>query len=356
MLITKQTDLDKLCEHLAQEKVIAIDTEFVREKTYYPILSLIQLATSTQICVIDALVGLDLSTIKDILSAPSVLKIFHAAKQDIEVLYNHFKCVPLNIFDTQIAAQFTGFIDPPSYDKLVQKYCGVAISKQHQFSDWLRRPLSPSQLEYALGDVTYLIEMKNKLSDEINAKNMLTWLAEENKALENYTYKSPQAIDYFGKFLKSFKSTQALSQVYVLLKAREQQAEALNKPRNFILRDEPLIEIVKRKTLGEAMSKQLNLTEQEFIKQAENPALHSMVKEYVRRASTRLEVDIAKLEALKTLLVKKSQEHGISASLIANRNDLSQLVIGQTEGLRVLTGWRKLAFGDDSIKLLQTNR
>lgn len=352
MLITSQDELNKFCEHLLEERVIAVDTEFVREKSYYPILSVIQIGTSKQICAIDALANLDLSDILKVLINRSVLKIFHAAKQDIEVLHNHFKQIPLNIFDTQIAAQFAGAADTPSYDKLVQKYCGVTISKQHQFSDWLKRPLSASQIEYALGDVTYLIEIKNLLTADIKAKGMLEWLDEENKALENYTYKAPQPIDYLGKFLNSFKRTQSLSRAYVLLEAREKQAEATDKPRNFILRDEAIIEAVKRHTLGDYLSKKLNISEQEFLTQAENPAIHKMVKEYAKASSKRIEVDTEIYEKLKSVLAESASLLGLSPSLIANRNDLTLLANGKAKETKVMTGWRRIAFGHVAIEAL----
>jgi ribonuclease D len=351
MLITKQDELDKLCAYLVNEKVIAIDTEFVRERTYYPILSLIQIATSTHIFAIDVLADLDLRSIQAILTDSNILKIFHAARQDIEILCNHFGNVPISIFDTQIAAQFVGFVDPPSYDKLVKKYCGVTISKHHQFSDWLKRPLLQSQLEYALDDVAYLIRLKELLSDEISVKQMLLWLDEENKSLENYTYKAPEAIDYLGRFLKDFKGIQNLSRVYVLLEARERQAEALNKPRNFILKDDHLIETVKREKFSESLAEKLNLTEKQFIKQAENPQLHSMIKGYILKSSKRIEVDVKMLANLKNLLAQKAQELGISASLIANRSDLVNLVNHKAHGTRVLMGWRNIAFGKDAMGL-----
>lgn len=352
MLITSQDELNKFCEHLLKEKVIAVDTEFVREKSYYPVLSVIQIGTSKQICAIDVLANLDLSDILKVLVDRSVLKIFHAAKQDIEVLYNHFKKVPLNIFDTQIAAQFAGAADTPSYDKLVQKYCGVAISKQHQFSDWLKRPLSASQIEYALGDVTYLIAIKNLLTDEVALKEMLEWLDEENKALENYTYKAPQPIDYLGKFLNSFKSTQSLSRVYVLLEAREKQAEATNKPRNFILRDEAITQTVKSRKLGDYLIGKLNISEQEFLKQAENPAVHQIVKKYLKASAKRTEVDVEIYEKLRALLAKKATILGLPPSLIANRTDLNLLTNGKAESTKVMTGWRKTAFGQDAAQFL----
>ncbi len=351
MLITTQQELDRFCIHLAKEKVIAVDTEFIREKSYYPILSLIQIATSQQVCAIDVLTSLDLGNILSVLVDRTILKIFHAAKQDVEVIYNHFKKVPINIFDTQIAAQFAGFNNPPSYEKLVETYCGVSISKQYQFSDWQSRPLSKNQIEYALGDVAYLIKIKDLLTSEIEAKNLLDWVNEENKTLENYVYKAPQAIDHLGKFLNSFKNIQSLSRVYVLLKAREKQAENLNKPRNFISKDEAITDAVKRGQINQYLCNKLGITYEDLLKEAENPSIHQIIKEFIKKSIKPIEIDNILYQELKNLLADKAAHFGISASLIANRNDLNLLVIDKAKDCKIVSGWRKLAFGQEALLL-----
>ncbi|MDF3047471.1 MAG: Ribonuclease [Candidatus Midichloriaceae bacterium] len=347
-MITNQKDLDSFCSHLRTQNIIGVDTEFVREKSYYPILSLIQIATSSQIKCIDVLSSLDLTEIGGILADDKVMKIFHAARQDVEILSYHFKFVPTNIFDTQIAACFTGFMEPPSYEKLVRELCGNIISKDNQFSDWLRRPLSPSQIEYALGDVTYLIGMYETLRKSIEAKSMLSWLEEENKALESYLYTQPEAINFLGKFVQNFKGVQSLSRVYVLLLAREQQAERMNKPRNFIAKDDEISFVVKNSKGFERLSAKLGITEDAYLKQAESPEIHTIVKSYLLNCYKREDADKEAYNKLKTFLLNESKRLGIAPSLLANRNDLVALANGKVKGCKVLNGWRKEIFASYS--------
>ena len=158
-IIRDNTTLKKFCKKCINEKVLAIDTEFIRENTYYPILSLIQIASDSFSAIIDPLSDIDLQPFWEILSNKNILKVFHAGRQDIEIFFNLTGKIPTPIYDTQIAAMFCGLGDQVSYDGLVNKFLGLTISKESQFSNWLQRPLANKQLQYALSDVTHLIKI-----------------------------------------------------------------------------------------------------------------------------------------------------------------------------------------------------
>ncbi|MCE2991986.1 MAG: hypothetical protein LW825_03585, partial [Candidatus Jidaibacter sp.] len=250
---------------------------------------------------------------------------------------------------TQIAACFAGFMEPPSYEKLVRELCGNIISKDNQFSDWLKRPLSSGQIEYAIGDVTYLIKMHESLKRSVEAKSMLAWLEEENKALESYLYTQPEVINSLGKFVQNFKGAQSLSRVYVLLLAREKRAERINKPRNFIAKDDEIAAAVKNSKSFERLGVKLGLTEEEYLRQAEHPEIHATVKSYLLSSYRREDADKEIYNKLKNFLFEESKRLGIAPSLLANRNDLVALANGKAEGCKVSRGWRREIFSNHSL-------
>ena len=184
-IIRDNTTLKKFCKKCINEKVLAIDTEFIRENTYYPILSLIQIASDSFSAIIDPLSDIDLQPFWEILSNKEILKVFHAGRQDIEIFFNLTGKIPTPIYDTQIAAMFCGLGDQVSYDGLVNKFLGLTISKESQFSNWLQRPLANKQIQYALSDVTHLIKIFPLIKKKIKETNREEWVEKEFQYLTN---------------------------------------------------------------------------------------------------------------------------------------------------------------------------
>src|SRR6266478_2295016 len=183
-LITTTADLTAACERMSRHTFVTVDTEFLRETTYYPLLCVAQIATSDEAVVIDALAqDLDLAPFFELMANESVLKVFHAARQDIEIVWHQAKLVPRPIFDTQVAAMVLGYGDSISYDQLVQRITGDVIDKSNRFTDWSRRPLSPAQVAYAISDVTHLRDIYLKLKADLETKNRLDWGEDEMKIL-----------------------------------------------------------------------------------------------------------------------------------------------------------------------------
>ena len=179
--IHKYEDIKKFCDDSIREPYITIDTEFIRNKSFFPKLCLIQLATNNQAIIIDTLSSINLEPIKNILINPKILKVFHSSRQDLEIIFNTFKILPKNIFDTQIAFSFLSLDDQVSYEKLVLKYCKKSIDKKYQYYDWSLRPLNSNQIAYALSDVSYLTKIYQSIILELKKKKMLDWVFEETK-------------------------------------------------------------------------------------------------------------------------------------------------------------------------------
>lgn len=355
MYLTSQEQIDNLYEILVNAKEIAIDTEFAREKTYYPVLSLIQIATNTQSWIIDVLCGLDLKSIAEILTDSKIIKIIHAAGQDVEVLYHHFKVTPRNLFDTQLAAHFVGYNESPSYAKLVAEYCHQTISKANQHSDWLRRPLSASQIQYALTDVKYLIEIKNSLLKTLREFNNYDWFIEECSKYENYTPEEISISRLMGKFLGECKNLTLLTRVYVLLVLRDTRARSLNIHHNLIINDAKLLSIVRHDDLTSYALERLGLKDgKDFWSRVNEQDVKPLIRKILSRHAFRPDIDLIFLEQLKTLLLTKSQAHNIApTSFIANRSDLMSAISNINKPNKIFTGWRNQVYGKDALELIK---
>ena len=245
MLITEQESLKAFCDQLRGEKFITIDTEFLREKTYYPKLCLIQISGADgKAAAIDPLIeGLDLQPVYELLFNSDILKVFHAGRQDLEIFFNLTGKVVTPIFDTQIAAMVCGYGDSVGYESLVKNVTGQQVDKSSQFTDWSRRPLSDKQLSYALGDVTYLIDVYKSLAKQLDEKGRTSWVLEEEEILANpKTYE----VD-FDLCWKRIKIRTPKPKTLVVLRAlaawREQEAQRRNMPKNWVMRDETLADM-----------------------------------------------------------------------------------------------------------------
>src|SRR6195952_3857846 len=244
VLITTTEQLDAFCQRMHGEKFVAVDTEFMRERTYWPELCLVQIAGENEVAVIDAESdGIDLAPLGRLFADEAVMKVFHAARQDIEICVLRFGDVPRPIFDTQVAAMVAGFGDQIGYDALVSSLTGGAIDKAHRFSDWSARPLSSAQITYAAADVTYLRDVYLRLSRRLEQENRLSWVAEEMAILNNpATYRADP--DTAWERLRPRTSNRRL--LYILKEVaawREREAQRVNIPRQRLIKDEALLEI-----------------------------------------------------------------------------------------------------------------
>lgn len=349
--INTNTDLIKFCDSLAKASFISVDTEFLRTKTYYPKLCLIQIATETHAVIIDALAGLDLEILRPIFQNPRIIKIFHSAKQDLEILYLLYNELPVNIFDTQIAACFYSIGNSISYEELVKDILGVELDKSHSLSDWTKRPLSDKQIEYAYSDVTYLNKIYPKLIDILSSNKRLSWVIEENDALnkiENFITNKDKA------WLK-LKETQGI-QINLVIKRlaawREKKAQIADLPRNHYLPEICLYELAKYLPITLAELRKINhfkkISDEEGLELIEviQEALNDQITQDL---STELEtapkINIELLSKLKSLLKIQADKYKLPTNVIATSQELKDLCAGKHAESKVLKGWRYKVFG-----------
>ncbi|SVB67259.1 uncharacterized protein METZ01_LOCUS220113 [marine metagenome] len=362
-VIADSTSLTKLCDRLIKSSYITVDTEFMRDQTYWPRLCLVQIADEHEAAAIDTLAkGIDITPLLNLLTNPRILKIFHAARQDLEIFYRLMGRLPSPIFDTQIAAMVCGFGDSAGYDTLVRKLTDETIDKSSRFTDWALRPLSHRQIKYALGDVTHLRQVYIKLNEMLGQNNRHNWMDEELSILKdtkNYTFEPEDAwrrIKYRApkpRFLAILKEVSAW---------REIEAQNKDIPRNRIVRDESLVEISHHapKTIND-LSRARGLS----LKKAEGSlgkALLNAVKVGLNVPSENLpevkrEAPLPKgigpiTELLKVLLKLKCEKHDVAQKLIATVNDMEHIAaFGQNANVPALQGWRQEIFGMDALRL-----
>ena len=362
-VIADSTSLTKFCDRLTKSSYITVDTEFMRDRTYWPRLCLVQIADEHEAAAIDTLAkGIDITPLLNLLTNPRILKIFHAARQDLEIFYRLMGRLPSPIFDTQIAAMVCGFGDSAGYDTLVRKLTDKTIDKSSRFTDWALRPLSQRQINYALGDVTHLCQVYIKLNEMVGQNNRHNWMDEELSILRdtaNYTFAPEDAwrrIKYRApkpRFLAILKEVAAW---------REIEAQNKDIPRNRIVRDESLIEISHHapKTIND-LSRARGLS----LKKAEGSlgkALLNAVKVGLNVPSENLpevkrDAPLPKgigpiRDLLKVLLKLKCEKHDVAQKLIATVNDMEQIAaFGQNANVPALQGWRQEVFGIDALKL-----
>ena len=362
-VIADSTSLTKFCDRLIKSSYITVDTEFMRDQTYWPRLCLVQIANEHEAAAIDTLAkGIDITPLLNLFTNPKILKIFHAARQDLEIFYRLLGRLPSPIFDTQIAAMVCGFGDAAGYDTLVRKLTDETIDKSSRFTDWALRPLSQRQINYALGDVTHLRQVYIKLNEMLGQNNRHNWMDEELSILrdtKNYTFEPEDAwrrIKYRApkpRFLAILKEVAAW---------REIEAQNKDIPRNRIVRDESLIEISHHapKTIND-LSRARGLS----LKKAEGSlgkALLNAVKVGLNVPSENLpevkrDAPLPKgigpiTDLLKVLLKLKCEKHDVAQKLIATVNDMEQIAaFGQNANVPALQGWRQEVFGIDALRL-----
>lgn len=364
MIITTQTDLDTFCSSIYEQQIntIGIDTEFIREETYRPHLCLIQVSTPNSAVAIDPLAGLDLSALYKIFLDQKILKIFHAAFQDLEIFYYQTGSVPKPIFDTQVAAMACGYGDAVSYEGLVGSIAKATIDKGSRFTDWSRRPLTERQLEYALSDVQYLHQIYSALSDKMKKSDRTNWINEEISLLESESTYEINPDDAWKKIRYRSLKPKDLAVLKIVASMREHEAKDRNLPRGWVVKDETLLEIAASKprdmksllrirgiNSSKAGAKFLPL-----LIDGVNKALAMNPSEYPdgKINPNKSKINPAKAEMLRVLLKIRSEELGIAPKLIANSGELDDFVRGE-ENVRFMSGWRLEIFGKYATELLQ---
>ena len=358
--ITDQNTLNDFYNKCKIEKVLAVDTEFIRDRTYYPSLCLIQIAGINFAAAIDPLAKLDMSPIWELLLNKNILKVFHAGRQDIEIFFGLMGEIPTPIYDTQIAAMFCGLGDQVSYESLVNNFLGLSVNKEHQFTNWLQRPLSKNQINYAISDVTHLINIFPLIRQAIKDNNREEWVTKELEHLSKKELYQVKADEVWKKIKLKNSNPQMLNLLKYLAYWRENECKKRNIPRNRLIRDDVLINISfsKPKTISElkkirAIPKNLSnddfsqilevIDKAEKVKREEWPLISTSTSPQISKSS---------LELLKILLKYCSEENGLAEKVIANTDDLKSILEGQKKNMKVFTGWRNKIFGEMALSLL----
>lgn len=361
-LICSTQAFAKLCSDIADSPYIALDTEFMRNKTYWAQLCLLQIADkgNENQAVIDCLApDLDLSPLADVLKNPNIVKVFHAGRQDIEIFYHHFGFLPSPIFDTQIASMACGFGDQIGYDVLVKRTVGVEISKAGRLKDWRARPLSQQDLAYALGDVVHLTKAYEHVLALLEERGRLSWIEEEmaKLAIEESYYTDP---DWAWLKLKLKGSRIYRSILRELASFREREAQRLNIPRGFVIKDDVIYGIANAVPRDyDSLCSVTAIFGKNYKGKLANSLLDA-VERGVSEVENLPQVDIEKkvkgsvvLDILKLILKITADEHNISSRLIASNETLSCLIAGNCNGLAVMRGWRYEIFGKRAEALLR---
>lgn len=363
-LITTTDSLKQLCLRLAGEDFVTVDTEFIRERTYWPELCVVQVAGAAEVAVIDAQAPeLDLSPLGELLANQAVPKVFHAARQDIEIFVLKFGAVPQPLFDTQIAAMVAGFGDQVGYDALVSALTGGSIDKAHRFSDWSARPLSASQIAYAAADVTHLREVYTKLRARLEQDGRLDWVAEDMAELADpATYRAdPETM--WQRLRPRSNNRRFLGLLKAVAAWREREAQRVNIPRQRLLKDEVLLEVAATAPdTAEGLARARGVS-RGFAEGRTGASLLAVIEAAKTAPDTNLpEVprdrngvrpSPALVALLKVLLAAKCEEHHVAAKLVASSDDIDRLAGEEADDIPALHGWRREVFGNDALALKQ---
>lgn len=364
-MIETTAALADACKELAKSEFVTIDTEFLRETTFWPQLCLVQMASPTLEVLVDPMAkGIDLTPLFELMADPNVVKVFHAARQDIEIIYHLGGLIPHPIFDTQVAAMVCGFGDSISYDQLVQKTKNVQIDKSSRFTDWSRRPLSEKQLDYALADVTHLRDVYMALKSQLEREGRSSWLKEEMDILEARETYDMHPDDAWLRLKSRLRKPTELAILKFVAAWREREARSRNVPRSRVLKDDAIFEIAQQQPKdAEALSRLRTVpkgwersTSGTAIIETVNAALALPKAEMPQapRHSHSPEGSGAAVELLKVLLKLSADKHGVAAKVIANSEDLDKIASeGEKAEVQALSGWRRELFGEPALKLIR---
>jgi ribonuclease D len=363
-MIETTAALQDACRKLAQSEFVTVDTEFLRETTFWPILCLIQMASPDLEVIVDPMAkDIDLTPFFELMADTSVVKVFHAARQDLEIVYHLGKLIPHPIFDTQVAAMVCGFGDSISYDQLVQRTKNVQIDKSSRFTDWSRRPLSEKQLDYALADVTHLRDIYLSLKAKLESEGRTTWVAEEMAVLESPETYDMHPDDAWLRLKSRLRKPQELAVLKYVTAWREREARSRNVPRSRVLKDDAIFEIAQQQPKDTEALGRLRTIPKGWERSSSGTAILDAVNTALALPKTDMpqapkhshtpEGAQSAVELLKVLLRLISEKHGVAAKVIANSDDLDKIATeGEKAEVAALSGWRRELFGEPALKLI----
>lgn len=363
--LTTTQELTDFCDQAQSCEYVTVDTEFLRERSYYSKLCLIQLAlpgkSLDDAVLVDPLVdGLSLEPLYDLFKNENVVKVFHAARQDIEIFYVDAKVIPKPLFDTQLAAMVCGFGEQVGYETLVRKIAKQSLDKSSRFTDWSRRPLTEAQKTYALADVTHLRQIYEFLAQKLSQNGRARWVREELEILTNPKTYIVRPEEAWRRIKTRSNSPRFLATVRALAQFRETYAQQRNIPRNRVYKDDALIELASSKpsSLDDLRRSRLLLREARkgeiadgilvAVRQAQDLAKEKLP--VVPAEDEKIQVNPALADLLRVLLKAKTENVGVAAKLIAATSELDAIAAGKRD-LPSLTGWRREAFGEDALRL-----
>jgi ribonuclease D len=360
-MITTTAALAEACARFSHHPFVTVDTEFLRDSTYYPKLCLLQIASPDEALLVDPLApGLDLAPFFALMVDPAVEKVFHAARQDLEIVWTLGRLIPKPLFDTQIAAMVCGYGDSVGYEQLVNDFAKARVDKSSRFTDWSRRPLSEAQLAYALSDVTHLRVVYQGLKAELEASGRIGWLAEEMALLSAPSTYETQPREAWMRLRGRVRKPRELAILIELAAWRESEAQSRDIPRQRVMKDDALMDIVQRAPRDEQALSELRSLPRGF----ERSRSGAEVLEAVERA---LEVDPktlpkldrdgprggngAVLDLLKVLLKAVCDAEKVAPKIIATVDDLEAIAADDEANVPALTGWRRALFGEKALAL-----
>jgi len=360
-LITTTSKLEAACERLARHPVITVDTEFLRETTYYPLLCVVQMASPDEAMVIDALAkGIDLKSFFDLMANEKVLKVFHAARQDIEIIWHRAAIVPHPVFDTQVAAMVLGHGDSIGYDQLVERITGHRPDKTHRFTDWSRRPLTKEQIIYAVSDVTHLRDVFLALEPDLRKRGRSDWVSEEMEVLTSprtYDFHPERAWERLKTRVRKPKELAVLMEVAAW---REQEAQSRDVPRGRVLKDDAIGDIATHAPTTVERLAGLRSLPKGFDRSKWGAEIVTAVQRGLARDPATLPKlekprnnsnGAAIVELLKVLLRMTSERHAVASKVIATVDDLELIAADDHADVAALHGWRRELFGEAALSL-----
>ena len=350
--ITTTSELTAVCRRMAAHPFVTVDTEFLRETTYYPLLCIAQMASPDEAVVVDALApGIDLAPFYALMADERVMKVFHAARQDIEIVWHAAKLIPHPIFDTQVAAMVLGYGDSISYDQLVQRITGDALDKSHRFTDWTRRPLSEAQLTYAVSDVTHLRQVYLALLADLQQRGRADWVQDEMRVLTSPDTYRMEPDNAWPRELAVLIEVAAW---------REREAQSRDVPRSRVLKDDAIADIAVQAPTTIERLKNLRSLPKGFERSRWGEAIVAAVNRGLARDPKTLPLQsrtqaapngAAVVELLKVLLRMVSERHHVAAKVIATVDDLERIAADDEADVPALSGWRRELFGEKALAL-----
>jgi ribonuclease D len=359
--ITTTTELAAVCRRMSAHPFVTVDTEFLRETTYYPLLCVAQMASPDEAVVVDALApGIDLAPFYALMADEKIMKVFHAARQDIEIVWHAAKLIPHPIFDTQVAAMVLGYGDSISYDQLVARITGDALDKSHRFTDWTRRPLSDAQLAYATSDVTHLRQVYLALVEDLKRRGRADWVADEMRILTSPDTYRMEPENAWQRLKTRVRKPKELAVLIEVAAWREREAQSRDVPRSRVLKDEVIGDIAIQAPNTIEKLKNLRSLPKGFERSRWGEGIVAAVNRGLSRDlktlphQTRVQPaanGAAIVELLKVLLRMVSEHNHVAAKVIATVDDLERIAASDDADVPALTGWRRELFGNNALAL-----